>query len=128
MHNLESVLGNETNELFWDFKIQIDHLISAKQPDLIIINNNKKRIYKIVDFAVPADHGVKLKESEKKDKYLDLAKELKTVERASDGVTNCNWFSWYSYQRINKGTAGLGNNRTSGDHPNYCITEIGQNT
>ena len=36
----------------------------------------RKRTYKIVDFAVPADHRVKLKESEK-DKYLDLARELK---------------------------------------------------
>ena len=32
---------------------------------------------KFVDFAVPADHRVKLTENEKKDKYLDLAKELK---------------------------------------------------
>ena len=31
----------------------------------------------MVDFAVPADHRVKLKENEKKDKYLDLARELK---------------------------------------------------
>ena len=30
-------------------------------------------------FAVPADHRVKLKESEKKDKYLDLARELKKL-------------------------------------------------
>ena len=30
-----------------------------------------------MDFAPLADHGVKLKESEKKDKYLDLARELK---------------------------------------------------
>ena len=37
----------------------------------------KKRTCKIVDFAVPADHRIKLKESEKKDKYLDLARELK---------------------------------------------------
>ena len=29
-----------------------------------------------MDFAVPADHRVKLKVSEKKDKYLDLAREL----------------------------------------------------
>ena len=28
-------------------------------------------------FAVPADHRVKLKKSEKKDKYLDLSTELK---------------------------------------------------
>ena len=39
----------------------------------------KKRIWKIVDFAVPADHRIKLKESEKKDKYLDLAGELKKL-------------------------------------------------
>ena len=32
-----------------------------------------------MDFAVPADHRIKLKESEKKDKYLDLARELKKV-------------------------------------------------
>ena len=30
-----------------------------------------------MDFAVPADHRVKLKESEKRDKYLELARELK---------------------------------------------------
>ena len=34
---------------------------------------------RIVDFAVPADHRVKLKESEKRDKYLDLARELKKL-------------------------------------------------
>ena len=39
----------------------------------------KKRICKIVDLAVPADHRIKLKESEKKDKYLDHAKELKKL-------------------------------------------------
>ena len=32
-----------------------------------------------MDFAVLADHRVKLKESEKRDKYLDLAKELKKL-------------------------------------------------
>ena len=39
----------------------------------------KKRICKIVDFAVPADHRIKPKECEKKDKYLDLARELKKL-------------------------------------------------
>ena len=34
------------------------------------------RICKIVDFAVPSDHRIKLKEYEKKDKYFDLAREL----------------------------------------------------
>ena len=37
----------------------------------------KKRTCKIVNFAELDDHRIKLKESEKKDKYLDLARELK---------------------------------------------------
>ena len=32
-----------------------------------------------MNFAVPADHRVKLKECEKRDKYLDLARELKKL-------------------------------------------------
>ena len=60
-------------------------------------NNNqqkKQRNCKIVDFAVPADHKIKLKECEKKDKYLDLAKELKKLKHTGDNYTNCNWCVW----------------------------------
>ena len=39
----------------------------------------KKRIRKIVDFTVPADHRINLKESEKKDKHLDFARGLKKL-------------------------------------------------
>ena len=78
MHNPALVLENDSHKLLWDFKIQTDHLIPARRPDLIIINK-KKRTCKIVDFAVPADHRIKQKECEKKDKYLDLARELKKL-------------------------------------------------
>ena len=67
-----------THKLLWDFDIHTDHLISARRPNLIIINK-KKRICKIVDFAVSATHKIKLKEFEKRDKYLDLARELKKL-------------------------------------------------
>ena len=43
MHNPASVLENDTHKLLWDFDIQTDHLTSARRPDLIIINKNKKR-------------------------------------------------------------------------------------
>ena len=39
----------------------------------------KKRICKILDFAVPADHGIKLKECKKKDKYLDLTRGIEKL-------------------------------------------------
>ena len=79
MHNPAPVLENDSHKLLWDFSIQTYHLIPARTPDLIILNKKKKRICKIVDFAVPVDHRINLKESEKKDKYLDLARELKKL-------------------------------------------------
>ena len=77
MHNPGSDQENKTNKILWNFEIQSDPLISAKRPDLVIINK-KKRTCRIVDFAVPADHRVKMKEN-KKDKYLELARELKIL-------------------------------------------------
>ena len=57
MHNPAPLLENDTHKLLWDFNIQTDHLIPARRPDLIIIHKKKKKkICKIVDFAVPADH------------------------------------------------------------------------
>ena len=90
------------------------------------VNNNqqqKKRTCRIVDFADPADHRVKLKEIEKRDKYLNL-----TMEHENDDETNYNWCSQYSHQKFDTRTGGLGNNGTGGDWPNYSIVEIGQNT
>ena len=79
MYNPASVIDNDTHKLLWDFDIQTDNLISARRPGLIIVNKKKKRICKIVDIAVPSEHRIKLKESEKKDKYLDLARDLKKL-------------------------------------------------
>ena len=78
MHDPASVLENDIHKFLYDFDVQTDLLISTRRPDHIIINK-KKRTWKIVDFAVPADYRIKLKESEKKDKYLDLARELKKL-------------------------------------------------
>ena len=77
MHNPAPVQENDSHKLIWDFDIQTDHLISAWKPDHIIIN--KKIIFKIIDFAVPAVHRIKLKECEKRDKYLNLVRELKKL-------------------------------------------------
>ena len=56
----------------------------------------EKKIIKIVDFAVPADHRIKLKECEKGDKYLDLARELKkNMEHEGDNYTNYDWCLWH---------------------------------
>ena len=61
MHNPAPVLENDSHKLLWDFNIQTDHLIPARKLDLIIINE-KMKICKTVDFAVPADPRINLKE------------------------------------------------------------------
>ena len=76
MHYPALVLENDTHKLLWDFNIQTDHLIPVRRPNY---NKQKKRFCKIVDFVVPADHRINPKVCEKKDKYLDLARELKTL-------------------------------------------------
>ena len=43
MHNPAPALEKDTNKLIWDFDMQTDHLISARKPDLIIINKRKWR-------------------------------------------------------------------------------------
>ncbi len=105
----------------WNLNMQTDHLIPARRPDLIIINK-KKRICKIVDFAVPADHRINLKESEKKDKYLDLPRELKKLWNMQVTIIP---IVIGAFGTVTKGTGGLGSWRMSGDHPNYSIDENG---
>ena len=65
-----------------------------------------------MDFALPVDQGVKLKERN----YLGIEK---TVEDESNVDSNSNRCSWYSQE-----PGGLGNKRTSGANPNYYIIEI----
>ena len=129
MHNPTSVLENDTHKLLCDFDIQTDHLISGRRPDLIIINRRKKRTCKIVNFTVLADHKVKLKESEKRNKYLDLAWQMKNL-----------WSMKVKFIPIIIGTLGTVTKEVKQGledveirehveiHPNCCIIEIGQNT
>ena len=58
MHKPESVLENEMHKLHWDFKIQTDHIISARWPELEIVNKKKKkRTCWIVDFVILVEPG-----------------------------------------------------------------------
>ena len=58
---------------WWDFKVQTD--VQTTRP--CHNQQQKTKTFRIVDFAIPAEHRVKLKESKKKDKYLDVDWELK---------------------------------------------------
>ena len=53
-----------------------------------------------MNFAISADYRMKIKESEKKDKYVDLTRELKTtMDHKDDGDTNYGWCTYDNPQR-----------------------------
>ena len=70
-------------------------------------SQQKKKTCWIMDFTISADHRVKLKENKKRNKYIDLARELKSMEHESNGDTDCNWGVRENSQRIDKGTGKL---------------------
>ena len=63
----ESVHKISVHKILWDFNIQTDHPKLARRSGLILIN--KERTYKLEDLAIPVDHKVNIKESEKTGKY-----------------------------------------------------------
>ena len=95
MHNPESVLENERLG-FSDTNgsPNLGHPIIPSHSQQKKKKRKKKRTNRIVNFAIPVDHWVKLKGNEQSDKYLDHARELKTMEQERDGDTNCNWYTW----------------------------------
>ena len=129
MHNPAPVQENDSHKLLWEFNIKTDHLIPTRRPDLIIINK-RKRIRKIVDFAVPADHRINLKESEKKDEYYDLARELKKlwnmkVTTAPVVIGALGTVTKWLLKGLEDLEVGVGGGR---DYPNDSIAKDSQNT
>ena len=43
MDKPESILEKETQEILWDFEIQMDHLILDRRPDLVLTKKKKKK-------------------------------------------------------------------------------------
>ena len=83
-----------------------------------------KGLPNIVDFVVTADHRIKLKESLKKDKYLDLARELKKLWNMKVTIIPIMIGAFGTVTKRSLKGLEVGRS-TSGDHPNYSIIENG---
>ena len=85
----------------------------------------KKRTCWIVDFAIPADHKVKIKENKKRDQYLENEKK-KTLEHKGNGDTKCGWCHHHHIALVARISLTLSRHsslsfialgRSSGQHP-----------
>ena len=63
-------------KVYWDKPIKTDRKVKNNRPDVVVVDYESQTWY-IVDFAVPMDHGVKTKEDDKVDTYMDLAAEVR---------------------------------------------------
>lgn len=81
MYKTEYVIENKTQNIFWDFEIQTDHPIHIRRPA-----PSRKEEEKMLD---PGLHHIRkpdLKESEKIDKHLDFARELRNLWNMKEKV------------------------------------------
>ena len=78
IHKPESILENETNKILWDFEMQTGKLILTRWVFLVIINKKKnKQTLPNSELYCLRGPQRKIKENEKRDKYLDFARRLK---------------------------------------------------
>ena len=115
---------------FWDTN-RSPYLSQKTRPS----NNQKKTKKKqkknlsICGLCYPDWPQSKIERKQKKDKYLDLARELKKLWNMKVTVIS---MVICALGTITKGigaeTEEFGNKRMSRDHPSYCIVKIGQNS
>ena len=87
-------------------------LISARRPDLEIVKKNI--IYQRMNFAIPGDHWVKIKES-------DLVRKLKKIR----GTWTIVVVVLGRPQKLGKKIEGIGNQRKKRNHTDHSSVEIG---
>ena len=70
-HVPSQVVENDQVKILWGFNIYCDRIISARQPDLTIVEKSENLVT-LVDVAIPANKRIVEKEQEKITKYQDL--------------------------------------------------------
>ena len=84
-HVPEPVVETDNVKILWDFEIRTDRRITARRPDIVIIDK-KKKTGLIIDIAVPEDRNISHKEKEKIEKYQDLRLEIKKLWNVKTNV------------------------------------------
>ena len=130
MHKWESVKENEMLKILWHFEIQIDNLIPARRPELVIINKKQKQKKYLPNGGLchPSEPQRENERKRKERLILGPGQRIKKVTEHEIGSdTNCNWCTRNGAQRLGKRIGRAGNRRMSHCHPNYSSIKIGQN-
>ena len=70
-HALKGVMESDEIKVLRNFKIQCDHHIECRKPDIVVVEKEEKKCL-IADIAIPNNKNVGVKEKEKIQKYDEL--------------------------------------------------------
>ena len=74
-HVPERVMESEDVKILWDFSFQLDRKIDHYRPDIVLFDKKTRKCL-IIDVAIPGDHRINVKETDKILAYGDLKLEL----------------------------------------------------
>ena len=77
-HVPQCISENSHVKLLWDFNVYTYHVLSARCPDIVVMNKEEASA-EIIDVTVPADCNVTSKEAEKVEMYRDLSIDLMSL-------------------------------------------------
>ena len=95
MYNPGPVLENDTHKLLWHFDIQTNHLISARRPDLILINNKNRKSAKLSTLLSRQTTEWNWKNVKREISILTLLEYWKNCGTWRWNYTNCDWCFWH---------------------------------
>ena len=86
-HIPQAVSRDATGDIiiYWNQHIQTATPVYHNKPD-VVVANAKAKLWTIIDFAVPLDHNIVLKEGEKLDNYAKLAQEVRKTYGVSTEI------------------------------------------
>ena len=104
-HKSKSVLENASRRIKFSgtLRYKTDHQISARRPDVVLINEKKKGHF--IDFAVLSNQRVKIKTAKRLKNTWISPENCKSGGRFN-GDTNVNWCLWNAPQENKIGSTG----------------------
>jgi len=92
MYAPQPVIESKDIKILWDFEVKTDHVISARRPDIIVLDYQKK-CGLLINVSIPANINIIEKEKEKILKYQDLRIELQKLWNIKlKVIPGGNWF------------------------------------
>lgn len=73
---IESVVGNESCRIYWNYPFPTSRPIRANKPDIVLIDFGEKSIF-VIEFSAPSEVNINIKEDEKREKYQELLFEIR---------------------------------------------------